>query len=186
MTYRIVTTGDNRVRVEADAVLDPKDFGAIAERLDVIRARKIGFVAAKQAAEPTGVETRWNGRETTNTARPGDWIVTNLTPQQEALRDRDGHVNTYVILADRFAALYEPTGGQNEFGAIHRAKGVVEAIRLAGGFDLVAPWGERQTSLSGYLLSNGKEVYGNNAETFTATYQVLAGYGVADRPPLLP
>ena len=29
-----------------------------------------------------------------------------------------------------------------------------------GGFDLVAPWGERQAAASGYLLSNDADIYG--------------------------
>jgi hypothetical protein len=173
--YKILhkDAGGEDIRLEANAVLTPTDFLRIAKeaRRRPVRARKIGHIAARQASKPEAVETRWNGKETTNTAQKGDWIVTNLSPQQEALRDGDGHVNTYVILGERFADLYEPTGSQSKFGAVHRAKGVVEAIRLAGGFDIVAPWGERQTSPSGYLLSNGTEVYGNNAGTFAATYE---------------
>jgi hypothetical protein len=41
-------------------------------------ARKTGYAAARMAAEIETVETLWNGKETVNTARPGDWIVTNL------------------------------------------------------------------------------------------------------------
>ena len=175
--FRIVRKGPGRddLRLEADAVLTPADFSRIAEetRTQVVHARKTGFVAARRASKSEAVETRWNGKESHDTARAGDWIVTNLTPQQAALRDREGHVNTYVILAERFASLYEATGGHTEFGAINRAKGTVEAIRLPGGFDIVAPWGERQTSPAGYLLCNGTDVYGNNAETFAVTYEVV-------------
>jgi hypothetical protein len=175
--FRILRKGAWRagIRIEADAVLTPADFRRIAEETgaEVVRARKIGFVAARQASKPEPVETRWNGKESADTARVGDWIVTNLTPQQAALRDREGHVNTYVILAERFASLYESIGAQNEFGAVYRAKGTVEAIRLSDGFDIVAPWGERQTSPAGHLLCNGTDVYGNNAETFAATYEVV-------------
>jgi hypothetical protein len=177
--FKIVhkSPGREDIRIESDAALTPADFERIASEpgRKRLRARKIGFVAARQAVERRVVETHWNGKETTNTARPGDWIVTNLTPRQEPLRDRQGHVNTYVIRAERFPALYEATGAQHEFGTVCRAKGVVEAIRLPGGFDFVAPWGERQTSPSGYLVCNGTEVYGNHAETFEATYTVISG-----------
>jgi hypothetical protein len=175
--FKVVQTGrgGDNIRLEADAALTPAQFERIASAPGRrrLRARKIGFVAARQAERPEVVETRWNGRETTNTARVGDWIVTNLSPQQQPLCDGDGHVNSYVILAERFADLYQPTGARSEFGAVYRAKGIVDAIRLPGGFDIVAPWGERQTSPSGYLLCNGKEVYGNHAETFEATYELL-------------
>ena len=59
-------------------------------------------------------------------------------------------------------------------GAIYRAKGVVSTIPLPGGFDIAAPWGERQTATSGYLLCNGSEVYGNSRTAFEATYEVTA------------
>ena len=167
--------GDGDTRLVADAVLSAADFRRIAEESGgSVRARKIGFVAARRANKREPVETRWNGRETTNTARAGDWIVTNLTPEQKPLRDREGHLNVYVIAADHFLDLYEPTGETVEFGAIHRARRPVEAIRFPGGFNIVAPWGERQTAPAGYLIFNGGQVYGNNAETFAATYEVLA------------
>ena len=109
--------------------------------------------------------------ETRNAAHAGDWVVTNLTPARRPLADADGRLDTYVIAADRFPALYEPTGERCEHGAIHRARGVVDAIRLPGGFDIAAPWGERQQVASGYLILNGSEVYGSAADAFRATYE---------------
>lgn len=172
MPFRVAAAESGKARLVSGEGLQPSDFRAIAVQLHQrpIRARKIGYVAARQAHRREAVETRWNGKETTNTAQPGDWIVTNLSPKQEPLRDREGSVDTYVITADRFPSLYEATGGRNVHGAIHRAKGEVEALRLPGGFDIVAPWGEQQQSPDGYLLLSGDEVYGNNAETFAATY----------------
>jgi hypothetical protein len=169
MTFTIVDGGALR----ADAKLNADDFRSIAAHLKQrpTRARKIGYVAARQTQSRKKVETRWNGQETTNTALPGDWIVTSLSPSREILHDSQGSVNTYVIQAERFEALYEPAGGHNEAGAIYRAKGIVDAILLPGGFDILAPWGERQTAPTGYLILNGNEVYGNNADTFAATYE---------------
>jgi hypothetical protein len=161
-------------RLVADAVLTPEQFEEIAKKLRThpIRARKIGFVAARKAAKSEVVETRDDGRETTNTARAGDFIVTNLSPQRTPLRDRAGHMNVYVIEAARFPELYEPAGGESAQGAIYRAKGVVSALPLPGGFDIAAPWGERQTAASGYLLYNGQEVYGSSKDAFEKTYEV--------------
>jgi hypothetical protein len=177
--FKIVHTGIGRddVRVEADALLTPDDFNRIAKDLvrPVVRARKVGYVAARAARDGEVVETRRNGRETINRARAGDWVVANLTPQKQALRDSEGHLDTYVIKADKFAGLYEPTDDSNALGAIYRAKGVVSAIRLTGGFDIAAPWGERQRAPAGYLILNGTEIYGNNAETFEATYELVDG-----------
>jgi hypothetical protein len=173
MTFTII--GVSAPRLRADAKLNADDFRSIAAHLKQrpMRARKIGHVAARQAQHRENVETRWNGRETTNTALPGDWIATSLSPNREILHDSQGSVNTYVIHAQSFEALYEPTGGCNEAGALYRPKGVVDAILLPGGFDIVAPWGERQIAPAGYLILNGDEVYGNNIGTFTATYECL-------------
>jgi hypothetical protein len=177
--FKIVRKADHDgiVRLETDAVLTPADFQSVAEKLASapIRARKIGHVAAREATASEVVETYSSGKETTNTARPGDFIVTNLSPQRTPLRDRDGHLNVYVIEAARFAGLYEPAGGESAQGAIYRAKGVVSALPLPGGFDIAAPWGERQTAASGYLLCNGSEVYGASRSAFEATYEVVGG-----------
>jgi hypothetical protein len=164
-------------RLEADAVLTPADFQRIAEDLGrpPLRARKIGFVAARRAERSEVVETHWNGKETSNTARTGDFIVTNLSPQRIPWRDADGHLNAYVISADRFPSLYEPAAGRSEHGAVYRATGLVSAIPLPGGLDIAAPWGERQTTAAGYLLCNDQEVYGSSAEAFEGTYEVVGG-----------
>ena len=170
--HTITRTG-GETRLESYAVLTPADFARIAEELGQapVRARKIGYVAAREATRREVVETRWNGKETTNTARPGDFIVTNLTPERQLLRDDEGQTNVYVIAADKFPALYERTSEKGAHGAIYRAKGTVSALPLPRGFDIVAPWGERQTGASGYLLLNGEEVYGAGREAFEATYE---------------
>lgn len=67
----IIDTGPGKTRLEADAILTPADFQAIAAKLDrkPVQARKTGYVAARQAMQREVVETRWDGEETTNTAR---------------------------------------------------------------------------------------------------------------------
>ena len=164
-------------RLEADAVLTPSDFQSIAKTLGhpPLRARKIGYVAARRAEKSEVVETRWNGKETTNTARVGDFIVTNLSPKCQPLRDGDGHMNVYLIAAERFPQLYEPAEGKSEHGAVYRAMGVVSALPFPGGLDISAPWGERQTTSAGYLLLSGEDVYGISQGAFEETYEVMAG-----------
>lgn len=164
-------------RVVSDCELTRSDFQDLAQQLgiDPVRARKVGFVAARRATGTERIATLWNDRETENTARPGDWIVTSLSRTQEPLRDKNGNLNTYVISADRFPGLYEPTGTTTPVGVVHKGKATVLAFRFPRGFDIVAPWGERQKSADGYLILNGDEVYGNNVETFGATYEILAG-----------
>jgi hypothetical protein len=163
-------------RLTSDAKLTPDDFRAVAGRVGVVpfAARKSGLISAVTAAGDTRVETRWNGKETVNTARPGDRIVTNLDARGKPLVDRDGQHNVYVIKADAFVKLYELADTPEILVATYRARGIVEAIALPGGFDILAPWGETQWADRGYLILNGADVYGNNADTFEATYERVA------------
>lgn len=161
-------------RLIAAAELDAGDFDAVAQQLRVAPkpARKTGFVAAIAADSARRVETHWDGKETSATAAAGDYIVTNMSADRKVLRDAGGATNRYVIRSDRFPELYEPAGGETEFGPIYRARGQVEVLYLAGGFDILAPWGQRQVAPAGYLIKNGADIYGNNAGTFAATYLI--------------
>jgi hypothetical protein len=162
-----------KLRLVSDRVLTKADFKKIAKAVgeQPFSAQKIAFIAARAARRTEAVETYWNGKETRNTAKPGDLIVTSLTRRKTVLRDKAGNPNTYVIKEKSFARLYAPVRGKNRMGRFYRAKSIVSAIPLSGGFDILAPWGERERAPKGYLLLNGKEVYGNNAGTFTATYE---------------
>ena len=169
-------TGNGDARLVSTRKLEKGDFFKVAEELgqEPFKARKISLVAGRKAEESESVVTKWNGKETANTAQPGDWVVTNLSPDKTVMRDRTGQENTYVIKAETFPLLYERVDGENSFGAYHRAKGHVEAIALPGGFEILAPWGQKQTADKGYLILNGKDIYGNNKETFETTYEKLS------------
>lgn len=178
-SFVISTTGEPpKARLFTADKLTPKDFDQIVNDLHgygggVKRARKITFVAGRKAEKEEIVETRYNGLETTSTARPGDWIVTNMDINRQIIRDKEGHENTYVIQADRFGDLYSSDTGSSEFGDVFKAKGVVDAVEFPGGFDIVAPWGERQQAACGYLVRNGNDIYGIHADAYTTTYEVL-------------
>jgi hypothetical protein len=177
--FTIEQTGPQRSnnRLVAEAALNEADFRDIARAVGAtpMRVRKTSPIAARQATTGERVETQWNGSETINTAKPGDWVATSLTADGRVLRDGAGHANHYLISAADFPTLYAPVdgGGGNEFGRFYAARGTVDALHLSGGFDIVAPWGERQTAPDGYLILSGRQVYGNNAETFAATYEVV-------------
>ena len=162
-------------RLVAPTKLAEADFHEVASRVGSrpFKARKIGFVAARKTETEQAIVTKWDGTESNNTARPGDWIVTNLSSNRQVLRDKNGNTNTYVVRADMFADLYESVQGSNDLGQFYKAKGVVDAVYLSGGFDILAPWGQKQTAGAGYLLLNDGEVYGNNAITFDATYEKM-------------
>jgi hypothetical protein len=175
--FKIETSGVRQIkhRLVAGTILKRSDFKRISTRLGTagVRARKVSFIAARSARLREHVTTYWNGKETTNTAHPGDFIVTSLTRRRTVLRDKRGNPNQYVIKARTFRKLYGTAPGKNRFGKFFQSKSVVTAIYLSGGFDIIAPWGERERAPKGYLLLNGSAVYGNNAQTFEATYDLL-------------
>ena len=178
MTFVIERTGPapRRNRLVASEALTEQDFHEIAAELNqpIVKARKIGFIAARQVEHEETVVTVWNGRETTNVAEPGDWVVATLSPDRRVLRDGGGNANVHIVKAGRLPVLYEVSRGNNEFGQLFAPKAAVSAVFLSGGFDIAAPWGQRQISVGpGYLLLNGDEVYGNQKETFEATYQMI-------------
>ena len=164
-----------RLRLVASDQLTVADFEAIANRFSgrPFRARKLGFVSARKATASEQIVTHWNTEETTNNADPGDYVVANLSPERAVLRDAKGNPNIYVIRAAKFPELYEAAGGDTEYGSIYRARSVVEALYLPGGFEIRAPWGEMQRADSGYLIKSGDEVYGNAKATFEKTYQTF-------------
>jgi hypothetical protein len=165
----------DKCRLLAPTKLTRVDFFAVAARIghQPIKARKIGLVAARRAQAVETIETRWNGKETINTAQPGDWIVTSLS-LDKVMCDPSGNVNTYVINAEIFPSLYESTAGENVFGRFFRAKHMVDALFLSGEFEILAPWGQKQTADAGYLLFNDEEVYGNNAIAFEETHEIVS------------
>jgi hypothetical protein len=173
--FRIQTVGLlRRKRLIAQQQLTPADFRAVAVKLGQTprRAHRTGLVAARQATAQENIETRWNGKESQDTAAPGDWIITNLSARGRVLRDKEGHTNVYVIRADRFSTLYDRDTGRTEHGEIYKAKGSVEVLYLGAGFELMAPWGEVQKGDDGYLILNNQEVYGNNRATFKESYDL--------------
>ena len=175
--FKLESGPDDATDLVASGKLTPAAFETIRSmvRARLVTARRIGFVAARQATRDEPVETRWNGKEANDVARPGDWIVTNMSADRAILRDRAGSVNTYVIRRDTFVRLYDRDTGETEYGAIYKSKSVVEAFLLPGSFEILAPWGEIQRGARGYLVKNGDEIYGNNRETFEATYEVVDG-----------
>lgn len=177
MTSFIITSVDNKPRLFSAEKLDAEgDFEHVTRELGdygakMFRARKISFVAARAASAAERIETRYNGKESHDTAQSGDWIATNMDTQRNIIRDTQNCVNTYVIRKETFERLYDKDHGTTDFGDVYKAKGVVDAIEVAGGFDIVAPWGERQQGPGGYLLRNGADVYGIHPEAFDLTYE---------------
>lgn len=162
-------------RFVSHSPLSKCDFLELAQvsGIPLLKARKIGLVSARPLKKAQRIITLWNGQETVNQGKSGDVVVTNLDTSGQPIRDSLGNRNIYIIDANRFPQLYEPVGPSTRRRQVHRPKSVVQALKLEGGFDIVAPWGERQRADSGYLILNGEEVYGNHTETFERTYEVI-------------
>src|SRR4029453_8575219 len=113
--FTIEQTGPQRSnnRLVAEAALNEADFRDIARAVGAtpMRVRKTSPIAARQATTGERVETQWNGSETINPPKPGDWVATNLTADGRVLRDGAGHANHYLISADDFPTLYAPVDG---------------------------------------------------------------------------
>ena len=156
--YELVMSGKNRnaPRLVSAAPLSEPDFFDVAERLQVqpMAAHKVALIAARLSGKQQRIETLWDGKETQNLAGPDDWIVTSLTADKAILCDKDGNTNTYVIRSERFPEIYHRQPGHNDFGDFYRSISKVEAIFLAGGFEIMTPWQEVQSAASGYLLLN--------------------------------
>jgi hypothetical protein len=181
-------------RLTCQEKLSVDDFDAIASQLGVQakRAERMAMVAAFMATKEIKVDTIWNGETTSNTAKPGDWIVTNMHYKGCILRDDEGRTNQYVVSKDKFPTLYIRAPDLYEikpdtavctddtsiekYGVLfnRREDAIVDCLFLARGLDIVAPWKEsvRQRIKSGYLLRQGADVYGNDKRSFEGTYRI--------------
>ncbi len=110
---RPVGGGDGDARLVADAVLSAPISGALprGRRRPAHAGPQDRLRRGQKGPERQAVETRWNGRETTNTATRRRLDRDQSDAREKPLRDREGHLNVYVIAAEQFASLYEPTGG---------------------------------------------------------------------------
>ena len=132
--FNISQNGSGGPRLHADTALTPADFDAIGVAIGEkpFAARKTALIAARVCVAPERIETRWNGKETANTANPGDYIVTSLDHAGKPLIDGDGHQNTYVIGAASFGKLYEAVDATSPLGPTYRARGTVAALYFVG------------------------------------------------------
>lgn len=176
-SYSITTIRPGVERLAASAKLSNAEFQQIASSMSVVplNAKKTGIVAACVARQQMVVETVWESESTSSTAKVGDWIVTSLDRRGGYLLDSLERRNVYVIPSERFPHLYKRIPGENSGNPLFEARDerTVQAIAFEGGIDIIAPWGSRQVMDRGYLVSNGTEVYGNEARSFLETYTLL-------------
>lgn len=147
---------------------DIKDYGVVRRE-----ARKVLPVRARRAETAEVIHAHGaDGPQSSDTAEPGDWIVTKLDAAAVPVRNAQGHLDQWPIKSDRFPQLYDHTPTPDA-PDLYRPKGAVEALRFEGGLEIVAASGQHQSIRSGYLVRNGHDVYGIDATTFHDTYAVV-------------
>lgn len=101
--------------------------------------------------------------ETTNTVKKdGDMVVTNII---------EGCTNSYVVKAEKFAALYSAVAGSP--GVFKPVSGPKEVFIIDRDIQIVAPWGEQMKLRAGAALVPDSDCfYGINPSEFAATYAV--------------
>ncbi len=138
--------------------IDPSRIDATNVRL----ARKCARVHARQVtrAEEIASVMEDGFRETTNEARPGDYIVRNPTGEE------------YVTAKDEFEKRYRQTDQQNVYEPISPPVRVVE---LGENVCFEAPWGEEMRIKAGgvLILRESGEIYGVQRDEFQKTYEYV-------------
>lgn len=125
-------------------------------------ARKCARVRARQVTDAEEVASVMEDGfdETSNTARPGDYIVQNPTGEQ------------YVTSKDEFERRYRQTGQPDVYEPLFPP---VRVLELADNVRFQAPWGEEMRIKAGGVLviQDSGEIYGIQREEFRKTYEYV-------------
>ncbi len=138
--------------------LDPRQVDFSAGRL----ARKCARVRARPAIREEQIASEMDDgfRETTNTARPGDYIVENPGGEE------------YVMSGDEFEQRYRKTDVEDVY---EPTSAPVRVVTLDENVRFDAPWGEEmRIRAGGVLIANSPdEIYGIQREEFDKTYEYV-------------
>ncbi len=125
----------------------------------------------KSGGYTTIVRSPENGelvKETTNkNLNVGDFLVTNQI---------NGYDNSYVVSAEKFKKLYNPTEENNIF---EPKEDIKKVYQVAENVKFEAPWGEKiDLYKGGYIVAenntpDNNQFYGINKEEFDATYSII-------------
>jgi len=149
-----------KVDIQSDAVTYLLGISPLFEKTVVVEAREVFIEEEVKTIVGDGF------LETTNIAKPGDFIVTNPTGEQ------------YILGAKKFASRYEKTS----VAGFYKARGRIRAVLNPYGTDIeiLAPWGEPQFGDAQCLLATsvddldtpiGTDRYIIEAAAFVATYR---------------
>ena len=134
---------------------------ALADGATVKNYAKFARVQATQALEETPIVTilQDDTKETTNTAMPGDWIVTNPGGEQ------------YVVSEEKFSKKYEPAPklGDSWYKPIG---GVQRFMQISEDMDFECNWGVQSIGAGGYInVTDLSNIFGVGADEFVTTYK---------------
>lgn len=138
------------------------------------RFRKKTNVFAKKAEGGEKIETvTADGKETVNTANPGDYLVKNQTGAQEMyIISPEKFRKRYAFLrkADDEFAEYRATG---EITGLELTASILRELELPDPFYFEAPWGEKMIAREGDYLAappDQSEMYRIARKEFLETY----------------
>jgi hypothetical protein len=138
--------------------IDPSRIDLSGVRL----ARKCARVRARRVTRDEEVtsDMRDGFRETTNTARPGDYIVENPGGEE------------YVVKGEEFEARYRRIGESKVYEPVSPP---VRVLELEENVRFEAPWGEEMRIRAGGVLviQDSGEIYGIQREEFQNTYEYV-------------
>jgi len=121
--------------------------------------KKFTQITARPAVAGEVIETiTSDGKETTNTAKSGDYVVTNIGGEE------------YILSGDTLKKRYESLGN-NRYQAIGECKGIVYTGKPT---QFMATWGEAMVLKPGDMIvtGDGKEVYRIAIKEFKETYRL--------------
>lgn len=132
--------------------IDRKSAEILAALASAPVYKKYAKVKARPAVVGEEITTTLKGgaQETVNTAKDGDWVMTNPSGEQ------------YIIPGKKFLSRYEAT---SEVG-VYQAKGSCRAIKNPFGqpIEIMASWGEAQTGDENCLIADVCDERGANME----------------------
>lgn len=165
--------------------VDAASYGAeMAEKYGTVTAVKHGAISVRRAEPGEQVATvAGDGtKETVNTAKLGDYVVTKLGDDLKPALNQNGHENVYIMSGATLAKKYLDSDG-NKIDSEKGTEGICRPdssipqkwVQVDKDIRIMAPWGEAMViRKGGYLnVTNPSNVYGISEKDFNDTYKPL-------------
>ena len=159
---------------EIDAVQYGKEL--LDKDAETVVAEKQGMALARVATEPEMITvwTKDGNCEGTETAMPGQVIMTRANDDGTPYVDEYGHTNTWCYSRETFEKKYDTKHPDPETGVYKPAGGPQRFVKLPKPVWFKAPWGKVQIIRNGYLnVTDPHDTYGIALDEFQETYRII-------------